>query len=152
MNAPKMIAATPQLQKVPWPTHHWSPHNEATATKAANQKTMVTNSRPATAYLWAAAGKRVGARIKKATAKRVQMEAKSIKATLPGTQVMYASTTMTWSAEALARQGSGHIRYAVRPRTMMLKSTWAPRTPKRTAGATMLAVLLQAVSGRRGCV
>lgn len=138
--APKTIAATPQLQKVPWPTHQLSPHREATATKAANQKTMVTNSTPAIAYLWAAAGKRAGARTRYATARRVQMEANSMKATLPGTQLTYASTTATWSAKAWNMGVEHHIRYAVRPRTMILKRTWAPRRPMTTAGGSILAV------------
>jgi hypothetical protein len=63
------------------------PHRVATATKAANQKSMVRASTAQIANLWAAAGKRVGARVRYATARRVHMEVKSMKSTLSGDQL-----------------------------------------------------------------
>jgi len=78
--------------------HPISPHSAATATQPANQNSMVRASTPMMANLWAAAGKREGARTRYVTARRVQSEQKSRKFTLSGDHEyqgpVEASTTM----------------------------------------------------------
>jgi len=63
-----------------------SPNKVATAMKPANQKSIVTNSTAKRPNLWAAAGKRIGAMTRYATARSVHTEVKMRKLTDEGDQ------------------------------------------------------------------
>lgn len=84
MIAPKTIAAVPAPQPPPRLPQWASPHNEATATHAANQKIIVIASTAHIAYLCASDGNLLGARTRYATASRVHTEVNSMKSTLSG--------------------------------------------------------------------
>jgi len=62
------------------------PNKAATAMKPANQKSIVTNSTARMPNLWAAVGKRIGARTKYATARSVHTAVKMRKLTDEGDQ------------------------------------------------------------------
>jgi len=66
--------------------HSISPNKLATAINPANQKIMVTNSAAKIPNLCAAAGKRIGATTKYATARSVHTEVKMRKLTEEGDQ------------------------------------------------------------------
>jgi hypothetical protein len=87
-----------------------SPQSAATATQAANQKIMVTASTAAIAYLCARFGKREGVMTRYATARRVQMEVKSMKSTLSGDHPhQKESTTMGENVRRAAWCGVSYL-------------------------------------------
>jgi hypothetical protein len=97
---------------------------------------MVRNSTPAMANLWAARGKCEGENTRYATARRVHIEVKSMKPTLAGVQTYSLITGFVSGIQKL--RSSQHIRYALRPSTMIEKTTCTPRRPRMIAGATIL--------------